>query len=79
MVEEIRIRYFHPDLKLGLQDIRNVWLLDSVPVKLTASLHRGNLVFRLPVSGKRISYATLKRGLIRKQFIIRRHYSLLPF
>lgn len=79
MFDEIRIKYFHPVLKLGFQDIRNVWLIDNDPVKLSCSLHRGNLVFRMPVSGKRISYATLKKGLIKKQFIIRKHYSLLPF
>jgi len=83
MFEEIRIKYVHPGLKLGLQDIRHVWLLNSDPVKLSASLHRGNLVF-IPiaietVSGKRISYAILKKGLIKKQVIIRRHYSLLSF
>ena len=65
MFEEIRIKYIHPGLKPGLQNIRNVWLLHSFPVKFTAILHRGNLVF-IPiaigtVSGKRISYATLKR------------------
>ena len=83
MFEEIRIKYIHPGLKPGLQNIRNVWLLHSFPVKFTAILHRCNLVF-IPiaigtVSGKRISYAILKKGLIKKQVIIRRHYSLLSF
>jgi hypothetical protein len=52
MFDEIRIKYFHPDLKLGFQDIRNVLLMDTAPVKLASSLHRGNLVFRMNVSGK---------------------------
>ena len=79
MFEEIVIKYFHPGLKLGLQDIRNVRLMEVEPVKLATTLHRGNLVFRFPVSGKRISYATLKKGLIKKHFVIRMHDNLLPF
>ncbi len=79
MFEEINIKYIHPVLNLGIQDIRNVWLLSATPVKLTTNIHQGNLVFRIPVSGKRISYKTLKRGLIKKQLIIRRNYQLLPF
>jgi hypothetical protein len=79
MFEEIIIKYFHPGLKLGFQDIRNVWLVEAKPVKLITTLHRGNLVFRFPVSGKRISYATLKKGLIKKQLVIRRPVYLLPF
>jgi hypothetical protein len=79
MFEEISIKYVHPALNLGIEDVRNVWLLAANPVKLTTTIHQGNLVFRIPVSGKRISYITLKRGLIKKTLIIRRNYQLLPF
>ena len=79
MFEEIIIRYFHPDHKIGLQDIRNVWLLDKVPVKLKTSIYRGNLIFRFPGSGKRISYRTLKKGLIKKTIILKQPVELLPF
>ena len=79
MYEEIQVKYVHPALQLGVEQIRNVWLLAAEPVKLTTCIHRGTLAFRLPVSGKRISYKTLKKGLIRKQLIIRRPYELLPF
>jgi hypothetical protein len=48
LYEEIRIKYFHPGMKPGLQDIRYVWLVEAEPVKLTATLYRGNLVFRFP-------------------------------
>lgn len=77
--EEIRIKYFHPALNLGMQDIRSVWLLADRPVKLHTCLHRGNLVFRFPGSGKRISYHTLKKGLIRKTIVIKQAINLLPF
>ncbi len=79
MFEEIKIKYMHPGLNLGMQDIRNVWLLTNVPEKLSTSIHQGNLIFRFPLSGKRISYKTLKKGLIRKQIVIRKTCQLLPF
>jgi len=66
MFEEIVITYYHPQLNIGISDIRNAWLLTDPPVKLSTSLHRGSLVFRVPVIGSRISYRTLKKGLIKK-------------
>jgi hypothetical protein len=79
MVEEINIKYINPALNLGMEDVRNIWLLSATPVKLTTTIHQGNLTYRMPVSGKRISYKTLKRGIIKKQLVIRRGYELLPF
>jgi hypothetical protein len=79
MFVEIKVKYFHPGLNLGVQDVRNIWLLANPPVKLTTSLHRGSLVFRLPGSGRRISYKTLKKGLVKKQISIRQPINLLPF
>jgi hypothetical protein len=79
MYEEIEIKYVHPAIGLAVQDIRNIWLLNPVPVKLTTTLHRGSLSFKMPVSGKPISYKTLKKGLIKQRIIIRKPYELLPF
>ncbi len=79
MFEEISIKYINPALNLGMENIRNVWLLTDNPVKLTTTIHQGSLFFRVPVSGKRISYKKLKRGLIKKQLVIKNPYPLLPF
>jgi hypothetical protein len=79
MFEEIHIKYINAALNLGIEDVRNVWLLSASPVKLTTNIHQGSLVYRIPVSGKRVSYKTIKRGLIKKQLLIRRAYQLLPF
>jgi len=65
--EEVIIKYFHPIYNIGLEDIRNAWLLDKQPVKLKTTTYRGNLIFRIPGSGRRISYLTLKKGLEKKQ------------
>ena len=79
MNEEHILKYFHPDLNIGFQDIRNVWLLDEPPVKLQVEIHRGCLVYRLPGSRRRISYNSLKKGLVRKNIIIHTALQLLPF
>jgi hypothetical protein len=79
MYEEIRLNYFHPGMNIAVQDIRNAWLLNPVPLKLITSIHRGNLVFRVPGSGKRISYRSLKKGLIKKRIILKQPLKLLPF
>ena len=79
MFKEIIISHFHWQLNIGMQDIRTAWLLTADPVKLTTTLHRGNLVFRMPGSGKRISYKSLKKGLVKKNIVIRLPVELLPF
>lgn len=79
MFQEIVIKYFHPFYNIGVEDIRNVWLLNHPPVKLSVSLYRGSLIYRLPGSGKRIGYRTLKKGLIKKEIIISQPLYILPF
>jgi hypothetical protein len=77
----ILIKYFHPGHQIGLEDVRNAWLFpaDGPPVKLKTIIHQGLLSYRIPVSGKRISYRSLKKGLIKKQTIIHQPLELLPF
>jgi hypothetical protein len=77
----ITIKYFHSGLNIGLEDIRNAWLLieGRPPVKLKTTIHQGLLSYRIPVSGKRISYLLLKKGLIKKRIIIQLPLQLLPF
>jgi len=54
-------------------------LLPNPPIKLTTSIYRSNLVYRTHITGKRISYKTLKEGLVKRQVIIRKNFQLLPF
>jgi hypothetical protein len=75
------VKYYNPSLAIGLEDIRNAWLfiLDKEPVKLKTIIHQGNLSYRLPVSGKRVSYKKLKQGLIKKQILIKKKEQQAPF
>jgi hypothetical protein len=76
-----KINYFNPVLNIGLENIRTALYLlpfkESIP--LSVSVYQGNLYYRLPVNGKRISYKTLKKGLVKKQFTIVLPLQLLPF
>lgn len=77
----IEIKYYHPDLKIGLENIKEAWLLLDIkdPIELKTAIHQGNLYYRLPNSGKRISYRTLKKGLIKRNISIVLPGLLLPF
>jgi hypothetical protein len=68
MVQEHVIKYFYAGLNMGLQDIRNAWLLGNPPIKLQVSLHRGGLVYRLTGSRRRISYSTLKKRVGKEKY-----------
>jgi hypothetical protein len=77
----ITINHFHAALNIGLRDVRNAWLPESnqPPVKLKTIIYQGLLTYRLPVSGKRVSYRTLKKGLIKKKIILQQPLYVLPF
>lgn len=77
----IEIKYYHPKLKIGLENIREAWILTDLkhPLELKTEIHQGNLYYRLPGSGKRISYRILKKGLVKKTLSIPLQLSLLPF
>lgn len=79
-VKIIIIKHFNPDLKIGLEDVRNAWLLDGRnPIKLSVQVHRGVLVYRLPESGKRVSFTQLKKGLVSRKIIIEIQIPTMPF
>jgi len=77
----IEVKYYHPGLAIGLEDVKNAWYLpkDAPPVQLKTIIYQGLLTYRVPISGKRISYRTLKKGLIKKNMTIRLPLELLPF
>lgn len=77
----IEIKYYHPVLKIGLKNIKEAWLLPDInnPVELKTIIYQGNLYYRLPGSGKRISYRSIKKGLIKKKIVIPIALNILPF
>ena len=70
--QDVVINFYNPALKIGLEDIRNAWLLDGDnSAKLNAQVHRGALLYRLPGSGKRISLTMLKDELVKRKITIK--------
>ncbi len=81
MLFSIEIKYFHPRWQISLENIRTAWLISDIknPIKLKTDIHQGCLYFRLPGSGKRISYRSLKKGLTKKNIPVYLPVELLPF
>ena len=78
--QDVVINFYNPGLKIGLEDIRNAWLLDGDnSAKLNAQVHRGALVYRLPGSGKRISLLMLRNGLEKKKITYKIFIPDIPF
>jgi len=77
----ISIKYYHPALQIGIEDIKNAWFLpvSGVPVKLNTIVYQGQLTYRFPASGKRISYRQLKKGLVKKIIFLHLPVDMLPF
>jgi len=76
----VTLRYYHPGQHIALEDVRNAWFLSGEePVKLKTIVYQGRLYYRLPNSGKRISYQSLKKGLIAKKMLIYQEYDFPPF
>ena len=77
----IEIKYYHPGFSIGLENVKDAWYLpiDNPPVQLKTIVYQGVLTYRFPVSGKRISYRRLKKGLIKRKIRIRLPIELLPF
>jgi len=80
MYYTLTLKYFHPQLKIALKNIKEAWLLTDInnPVKLKSIFYQGNLYYRIPLSGKRVSYNNLKKGLIKKTIRVKTPLSLLP-
>ena len=53
-----------------------MYLLSNEPILLIPELYQGKLVYRARGSAKRISYASIKKGLLKKEVLIQFH---LPF
>ena len=71
----IILKYWNAQLQIGLADWKNVYQFPQQQI-LQKEIHQGRLCYRLKGSSKRISYHQLKKGLIKKEIIIKEE---LPF
>ena len=67
MVQKIQVTHINERLHIGVVNWKEVYLLYPEVVALLVEVDRGRLVYRLKGSSRRISYTTLKKGLVKKQ------------
>ena len=79
MEQIIICKYWNPSLNIAFYSWQQVYLLETKPKELRVEVHKGSLVYRVPGSYKRISYATIKKGLVRKKISVIVPFQLLPF
>jgi len=66
MVQKIQLNYINERLQIGLVNWREAYLLSPQVLALQVEVDRGRLIYRLKGSNRRISYTTLKKGLVKK-------------
>ena len=79
MEQIIICKYWNPVLNIAFYSWQQVYLIGTKSRELKPEVHKGNLVYRIPGSYKRISYATIKKGLVRKNISPVIPLQLLPF
>jgi hypothetical protein len=74
----IVLKYWNPHYKIGLADWKQVYQFPQQELMIK-EMHQGRLYYRCKGSSYRISYNQLKKGLQKKQLVIREKLNLLPF
>jgi hypothetical protein len=70
MKQEIKLKYFNADSKIGLVSWREAYLLSSIPKLLQIETYKGRLIYREKGSSKQISYKRMKNGLRKSSQVI---------
>ncbi len=63
MKQEIKIKYFNPELKIGLVSWREAYLISDTLIPMQIETYRGRIIYREKGSSRRISYNRVKAGL----------------
>ena len=67
MIEKIELYYINHRLQIGLSDVKHAYLLAPGFTPLITEVYKGNLVYRVKGTTKRISYKELKKDLVKKR------------
>jgi hypothetical protein len=60
-------KYFSHGFSFAFAYCQHAYLIGETPVLLQPRVHRGALVYRIPATGKHISYKQLKKTLLNKE------------
>lgn len=70
-MNDLTAKYYAPDFNIAVSDIRNVYLMESEPIKLILEEKSGSIYYRIPKTSIRYSYGKIKRNLIKKDIIVK--------
>ncbi|MES1214347.1 MAG: hypothetical protein ABUT20_02425 [Bacteroidota bacterium] len=70
MVQEIRLKYYNKHCHVAMNDWKTVYYLGSPPIQLFPEVERGRLTYRAKGSVKCVSYAAIKKRLIKMNICI---------
>ena len=71
MVQKLQLKYINKELKVGMVNWKQVYLLHPVITPLRPEVDKGRLVYRAKGTSKRISYAQIKKGLVKENVWIK--------
>jgi len=71
MVQTVKLKLINEKLHIGMVNWREVYIYSPKQIKLTPEVDRGRLVYRAKGSKRRISYKAIKKGLIKKEYLIK--------
>jgi hypothetical protein len=74
MLQKIKLKLVNEKLHIGMVNWREVYILHPEIIQLNPEVDRGRLVYRYKGSTKRFSYSQIKKGLIKKRYIIKIDY-----
>jgi hypothetical protein len=75
MEQKLIFEYINQQLNVAIKDVKTVYCLAPL-TKLIPEVYKGKLVYRFPGKAQRISYAQIKKGLVKKQITVTEY---LPF
>ncbi len=64
------LKYYNPVYQIAFSNWKEMYLLNKEPILLIPELYQGKLVYRARGSAKRISYTSIKKGLLKKEVLI---------
>ena len=71
MKQKVQLNYINKELHIGMVDWKQVYLLHPTIIPLKPEVDKGRLVYRAKGASKRISYAQIMNGLIKKSVWIK--------
>ena len=74
MVQIIKLKLINEKLSIGMVNWKEVYIYSPKQMKMTPEVDRGRLVYRAKGSERRISYQMIKKGLIKKEYLIKEEF-----